>query len=33
MVVFEKCDPMKRDDCESEDVINAWLDFKYIVIQ
>ena len=33
MVVFERCNPKNRDDCESEEVINKWLEFKYIVIQ
>ena len=31
MVVFEKCDPGERE-CESEEVINRWLEYKYIVV-
>ena len=34
MVVFEKCDRKQPDNnCESDEVINEWLDHKYIIIQ
>lgn len=31
MVVFEKCDPALRQ-CEDEDVITKWMEFKYMII-
>ena len=31
MLVFEKCDPEKRR-CKSEQEIDEWLEFKYIMV-
>ena len=32
LVVLEKCDPEKKEiECKDEDVINEWLQFKYLV--
>ena len=31
IVAFVKCDSGKRNDCKTEEEINDWLTFKYIV--
>ena len=31
MVAFVKCDSEKRNDCKTEEEINKWLTFKYII--
>ena len=31
MIVFEKCDNTERT-CASDEIIDEWLEFKYIVI-
>ena len=32
LVAFEKCDRDKRNDCKTEEEINAWLQYKYIIV-
>ena len=32
MVILEKCDEEKRDDCKSEEEITEWLSQKYIIV-
>ena len=32
MVVFEKCSERTSDKCKTEEEIEAWLEFKYILV-